>query len=178
MLIVYHLKERRNCVTDLTLCEITFMIANHLRERRICGSDIMQYTNIKYIKVDCLPHERKKDLCLGGIARWFNLDGRSRCIYYKHIIIKYTSSLVLQAFLTGNFRKILQTLPNIVSSIRRKFNLYKKPQFLNFQILLLITFTLLVVSQRRTLSALIHQIYDVFLILRQFTHARQFISTF
>ena len=46
--------------------------------------------------------------------------------YYKHLTIKYTSSLVLQAFITGNFRKILRTLPNIVNSIRRKFNSYKK----------------------------------------------------
>ena len=91
----------------------------------------MHYT-IKCIKVDCLLRDINKDLCLGGVARSFKLDGRKRCIYYKHLTIKYTSSLALQAFITGNFSKILRTLPNIVNSIRRKFNFYKQTPVLEF----------------------------------------------
>lgn len=81
---------------------------------------------IKCVKVDCLPLQREKDLCLGSIAKYFKLDGRKRCIYFKHVTIKYTSSLVLQAFITGSFKKILRALPLIFDTLRRKFNLYKR----------------------------------------------------
>ena len=91
------------------------------------------HTKIRCIKVDAIPIERQKDLCLGSVFKNFNLDPKSRCIYFKNVTVKYTMSLVLQAFVKGKFLETLKYLPKLFDNIRKKFNRFKQTHVSGFR---------------------------------------------
>ena len=93
----------------------------------------MDNCRINTIRIDCTPEPKASDLCSGSCVNKFNLD-KAGIIRSSEYTIKFTRNLFLNVYVKNNFKKTLNSLPDIIENIRLNFNQFKIVKVQRFKI--------------------------------------------